>query len=70
VNKMDNIKNMKILFFCFLFSITGIFILYIPSYFTPKKEIKSYYVKINESLKQSLAVGILIKINEKNQTNI
>ena len=36
----------------------------------PKKEIKSYYVKINESLKQSLAVGILIKINEKNYKNL
>ena len=45
---MDNIKNMKILFFCFLFSITGIFILYIPSYFTPKKEIK--YKEIERNL--------------------
>ena len=36
----------------------------------PKKEIKSYYCKINESLKQSLAVGILIKINEKNYKNL
>lgn len=36
----------------------------------PKKEIKSYYVKINESQKQSLAVGILIKINEKNYKNL
>ena len=35
-----------------------------------KKEIKSYYVKINESQKQSLAVGILIKINEKNYKNL
>ena len=34
-----------------------------------KKEIKSYFVKINESQKQSLAVGILIKINEKNYRN-
>lgn len=31
-----------------------------------QKEIKSYYCKINESQKQSLAAGILIKINEKN----
>lgn len=36
----------------------------------PKKEIKSYYCKINESLKQSLAVGILIKINKKNYKNL
>ncbi len=36
----------------------------------PKKEIKSYYVKINESQKQSLATGILIKINEKNYKNL
>ena len=36
----------------------------------PKKEIKSYYVKINESLKQSLTTGILIKINEKNYKNL
>ena len=36
----------------------------------PKKEIKSYFCKINESLKQSLAVGILIKINEKNYKNL
>ena len=35
-----------------------------------KKEIKSYFVKINESQKQSLAVGILIKINEKNYRNL
>ena len=35
-----------------------------------KKVIKSYYCKINESLKQSLAVGILIKINEKNYKNL
>ena len=32
----------------------------------PQKEIKNYYCKINESQKQSLAAGILIKINEKN----
>ena len=37
---------------------------------TLKKKLKSYYVKINESLKQSLAVGILIKINEKNYKNL
>ena len=30
----------------------------------PKKEIKSYYCKINESKKQGLATAILIKINE------
>ena len=36
----------------------------------PKKVIKSYYCKINESQKQSLAVGILIKINEKNYKNL
>lgn len=36
----------------------------------PKKEVKSYYCKINESQKQSLAVGILIKINEKNYKNL
>ena len=36
----------------------------------PKKEIKSYYVKINESQKQALAAGILIKINEKNYKNL
>ena len=36
----------------------------------PKKEIKSYYIKINESQKQSLASGILIKINEKNYKNL
>ena len=36
----------------------------------PKKEIKSYYVKINESQKQALATGILIKINEKNYQNL
>ena len=35
-----------------------------------KKEIKSYYVKINESQKQALATGILIKINEKNYKNL
>lgn len=28
----------------------------------PKKEIKSYFCKINESQKQALATGILIKI--------
>lgn len=32
----------------------------------PKKEIKSYFCKINESQKQALATGILIKINEEN----
>ena len=31
-----------------------------------EREIKSYYVKINESKKQSLATGILIKINVEN----
>lgn len=36
----------------------------------PKKVIKSYYCKINESQKQSLAAGILIKINEKNYKNL
>ena len=36
----------------------------------PKKEIKAYYVKINESQKQALAAGILIKINEKNYKNL
>ena len=36
----------------------------------PKKEIKSYYCKINESQKQALATGILIKINEKNYKNL
>jgi len=36
----------------------------------PKKEIKSYYYKINESQKQALATGILIKINEKNYQNL
>lgn len=36
----------------------------------PKKEIKSYYYKINESQKQALATGILIKINEKNYKNL
>ncbi|WP_339033029.1 hypothetical protein [Fusobacterium animalis] len=36
----------------------------------PKKEIKSYYCKINESKKQALATGILIKINEKNYKNL
>ena len=35
-----------------------------------KKEIKSYYCKINESQKQALATGILIKINEKNYKNL
>ena len=30
------------------------------------KEIKSYYIKINESKKQALATGILIKINVEN----
>ena len=34
------------------------------------KEIKSYYCKINESQKQALATGILIKINEKNYKNL
>ena len=32
----------------------------------PKKEIKSYFCKMNESQKQALATGILIKINEEN----
>ena len=36
----------------------------------PKKEIKSYYCKINESQKQALATGILIKISEKNYKNL
>ena len=36
----------------------------------PKKEIKSYFCKINESQKQALATGILIKINEKNYKNL
>ncbi len=36
----------------------------------PKKEIKSYFCKINESKKQALATGILIKINEKNYKNL
>ena len=36
----------------------------------PKKEIKSYYCKINESQKQALAIGILIKVNEKNYKNL
>jgi len=36
----------------------------------PKKEIKSYYCKINESQKQALATGILIKVNEKNYKNL
>ena len=36
----------------------------------PKKEVKSYYCKINESQKQALATGILIKINEKNYKNL
>lgn len=31
-----------------------------------EREIKSYYIKINESKKQSLATGILIKINVEN----
>ena len=35
-----------------------------------KKEIKSYFCKINESKKQALATGILIKINEKNYKNL
>ena len=35
-----------------------------------EKEIKSYYCKINESQKQALATGILIKINEKNYKNL
>lgn len=35
-----------------------------------KKEIKSYYCKINESKKQALATGILIKINEKKYKNL
>ena len=35
-----------------------------------KKEIKSYYCKINESKKQALATAILIKINEKNYKNL
>lgn len=34
------------------------------------KEIKSYYCKINESQKQALATGILIKINEKKYKNL
>lgn len=34
------------------------------------KEIKSYYCKINESQKQALATGILIKINMKNYKNL
>ncbi|OFL29748.1 hypothetical protein HMPREF2775_04905 [Fusobacterium sp. HMSC064B12] len=36
----------------------------------PKKEIKSYFCKINESQKQALASGILIKINEKNYKDL
>ena len=36
----------------------------------PKKEIKSYFCKINESQKQALATGILIKINVKNYKNL
>ena len=36
----------------------------------PKKEIKSYYVKINKSKKQALATAMLIKINEKNYKNL
>ena len=36
----------------------------------PKKEIKSYYCKINESKKQALATAMLIKINEKNYKNL
>lgn len=35
-----------------------------------RKEIKSYYCKINESQKQALATAILIKINEKNYKNL
>ena len=35
-----------------------------------QKEIKSYYCKINESKKQALATGILVKINEKNYKNL
>ena len=35
-----------------------------------QKKIKSYYCKINESKKQALATGILIKINEKNYKNL
>lgn len=35
-----------------------------------EKEIKSYYCKINESQKQALVTGILIKINEKNYKNL
>ena len=35
-----------------------------------KKEIKSYYCKINESKKQALATAMLIKINEKNYKNL
>lgn len=35
-----------------------------------RKEIKSYYCKINESKKQALATAILIKINEKNYKNL
>lgn len=42
---MTNMKNMRILFICFLFSIVGIFILYIPTYFSTKKEIKYKEVK-------------------------
>lgn len=36
----------------------------------PKKEVKSYYCKINKSQKQALATGILIKISEKNYKNL
>ena len=36
----------------------------------PQKEIKSYYCKINESQKQALVTGIIIKINEKNYKNL
>lgn len=36
----------------------------------PQKEIKSYFCKINESRKQALATGLLIKINEKNYKNL
>ena len=36
----------------------------------PKKEIKSYFCKINESKKQALATAMLIKINEKNYKNL
>lgn len=36
----------------------------------PQKEIKSYFCKINESQKQALVTGLLIKINEKNYKNL